>query len=47
MDKTINIAKNVDFTGLCFVNLVEFDSEFGHRRNPIGYLRCLEDADVK
>lgn len=47
MDKTINIAKNVDFTGLCFVNLVEFDSEFGHRRNPVGYLRCLEDADVK
>jgi phosphopentomutase len=27
--------------------LVEFDSEYGHRRNPIGYLRCLEDADVK
>ena len=47
MDKTINIAKNVDFTGLCFVNLVEFDSEYGHRRNPLGYLRCLEDADVK
>jgi len=47
MEKTIKIAKNVDFTGLCFVNLVEFDSEFGHRRNPLGYLRCLEDADVK
>lgn len=47
MEKTINIAKNVDFTGLCFVNLVEFDSEYGHRRNPLGYLRCLEDADVK
>ncbi len=47
MDKTINIAKNVDFTGLCFVNLVEFDSEYAHRRNPLGYLRCLEDADVK
>ena len=47
MEKTIRIAKDVDFTGLCFVNLVEFDSEYGHRRNPIGYLRCLEDADVK
>lgn len=47
MEKTIKIAKDVDFTGLCFVNLVEFDSEYGHRRNPIGYLRCLEDADVK
>jgi phosphopentomutase len=47
MEKTIKIAKNVDFTGLCFVNLVEFDSEFGHRRNPTGYLKCLEDADVK
>ena len=47
MEKTIKIAKNVDFTGLCFVNLVEFNSEFGHRRNPTGYLKCLEDADVK
>ena len=29
------------------VNLVEFDSEYGHRRNPIGYGHCFEEFDVK
>lgn len=47
MDKTINIAKTVDFTGLCFVNLSELDSEYAHKRNPLGYLRALEDIDIK
>ena len=47
MDKTIEEAKNNDFTGMCFVNLVEFDSEYGHRRNPIGYGECLEAFDIK
>ena len=47
MDKTIEEAKNFDFTGLCFVNLVEFDSEYGHRRNPIGYGECLEAFDKR
>ncbi len=47
MDKTIAIAKNNNFTGLCFVNLVEFDSEYGHRRNPSGYKNALEEFDVK
>jgi len=45
MNKTIDEAKNNDFKGLCFVNLVEFDSEYGHRRNSIGYKKCLEDFD--
>ncbi len=45
MDKTINELVNVDFTGLCFVNLVEFDSEYGHRRDPIGYGMALERFD--
>ena len=36
-----------DFTGLCFVNLVEFDSEYGHRRNPVGYYNCLKEANDK
>ena len=45
MDKTIAQAKDKDFTGLCFVNLVEFDSEFGHRRDPIGYGKALEAFD--
>ena len=33
MEQTIEIAKR-DFTGLCFVNLVDFDALWGHRRNP-------------
>ena len=47
MDKTIDELVNHDFTGLCFVNLVEFDSEFGHRRNPIGYGEALERFDIR
>ncbi len=47
MDKTIDEAKNHDFTGLCYVNLVEFDSEYGHRRNPLGYGKALEEFDVR
>ena len=47
MDKTIKELKEVDFTGLCFVNLVEFDSEYGHRRDPIGYGEALERFDKR
>ena len=47
MDKTINEAKEHDFTGICFVNLVEFDSEYGHRRDPIGYGECIERFDKR
>jgi phosphopentomutase len=47
MNKTIDEAKNHDFEGLCYVNLVEFDSEYGHRRNPLGYGKCLEEFDGK
>ncbi len=46
MIKTINETK-IDFTGLCFVNLVEFDSEYGHRRNPLGYGKAIEEFDVR
>ncbi len=45
MNKTIEQAKNDDFEGICFVNLVEFDSEYGHRRDPIGYGKALETFD--
>ena len=47
MNKTINIAKNDDFNGLCFVNLVDFDMEYGHRRDINGYARCIEQFDTK
>ena len=46
MNKTIEIAKGDEFKkGLCFVNLVEFDSEYGHRRNPIGYGEAIRAFD--
>lgn len=47
MDKTIEIAKNDDFTGLCFVNLVDFDMEYGHRRDIKGYHDALEQFDKR
>ncbi len=47
MDKTIDQVKNDEWEGLCFVNLVEFDSEYGHRRNPQGYAKALEEFDVR
>ena len=33
------------FTGLSFINLVDFDSKYGHRRDPEGYARALEAFD--
>lgn len=46
MEQTIDIAKR-DFTGLCYVNLVDFDALWGHRRNVSGYGDELERFDVK
>ena len=46
MEQTIEIAQK-DFTGLCFLNLVDFDALWGHRRNPEGYAKELEKFDVK
>ena len=34
-----------DFQGLCFVNLVEFDMVYGHRRDADGYARALSEFD--
>ena len=44
MEQTIAIAKE-DFKGLCFVNLVDFDALWGHRRNVEGYGREIEKFD--
>ena len=44
MEQTIEIAKR-DFTGLCFVNLVDFDALWGHRRDVPGYGREIEKFD--
>ncbi len=46
MNKTMDIIKSKEFNeGFCFVNLVEFDSEYGHRRNPVGYGKAIETFD--
>jgi phosphopentomutase len=45
MLKTMALAKG-DFTGLAFVNLVDFDALYGHRRDPLGYRLALEEFDT-
>ncbi len=47
MEQTIDIAKREDWNGLCFVNLVDFDALWGHRRDPIGYGAEIERFDEK
>jgi phosphopentomutase len=44
MTKTIAVMTK-PFRGLCFTNLVEFDSLYGHRRDPVGYARALAEFD--
>ena len=44
MSITTEIAKK-NFNGLCFVNLVDFDALYGHRRDPKGYHHALEEFD--
>jgi phosphopentomutase len=46
MEQTLDIT-DTDFTGLCFVNLVDFDALWGHRRDPIGYAKEIEQFDIK
>lgn len=47
MEQTIEVASARDFHGLCFVNLVDFDALWGHRRDPQGYAGELERFDEK
>ncbi len=44
MNNLINLASE-DFTGLAFLNLVDFDALYGHRRDVAGYAKCLEEFD--
>lgn len=46
ISKTVE-ALNSDFEGLLFTNLVDFDSKFGHRRNPEGYANAIEAFDKR
>ncbi len=45
----MQICKSIastDFSGLCFLNLVDFDSQFGHRQNTDGYAAALSEFDT-
>lgn len=46
MHQITEVAKE-DFTGLCFLNLVDFDALYGHRRDPIGYGKAIEEFDMQ
>ena len=44
MEQTLALAER-EFEGLCFVNLVDFDSKFGHRQDAEGYAAALAEFD--
>ena len=46
MDKFISTFDE-EFTGISFLNLVDFDALFGHRRDPKGYGQALEGYDAR
>ncbi len=46
MDKTLEYMDKYK-GGLIFTNLVEFDSTWGHRNDPVGYKKGLEDFDIR
>ena len=46
IEATISAIEN-DKASLVFTNLVDFDMHFGHRRDVVGYAKCLEEFDAK
>lgn len=46
IDRTIQRLEQA-FHGLLFTNLVDFDSLYGHRRNPLGYAKAIEEFDAR
>ena len=46
MERTIELAATQE-GGLVFVNLVDFDMLYGHRRDPRGYRAALEEFDAQ
>lgn len=44
MDQLNKVVRS-NFHGMSFLNLVDFDANFGHRRDPIGYGEALEEFD--
>jgi phosphopentomutase len=46
MDKLVE-SLDMEFTGMSFLNLVDFDALYGHRRDPEGYGKALEEYDAR
>ena len=46
VDQLLDQMKQVK-EGLLFVNLVDFDSQYGHRRDVAGYANALEEFDAR
>lgn len=46
VDKTLEYMDSID-NGLIFTNLVDFDMLYGHRNDPKGYKKALEDFDKR
>lgn len=46
MDKFAEVVRR-DFHGMSFLNLVDFDANFGHRRDPMGYGQALQEFDAR
>ena len=47
VDLTVRALRETGDGGLIFVNLVDFDTEYGHRRDVAGYAACLEAFDKR
>lgn len=47
VDATITHMKTAEDNSVIFTNLVNFDQDFGHRRDPIGYAKELEAFDQR
>ncbi|MFB6356718.1 MAG: phosphopentomutase [bacterium] len=45
IDKTLDLIRTSEEEGMIFTNLVDFDSKYGHRNNPLGYAQALEEWD--
>ncbi|XQW83397.1 phosphopentomutase [Thalassotalea piscium] len=47
VDATITHIKSAPDNSIIFTNLVNFDQDYGHRRNPVGYAQALEGFDKR
>jgi phosphopentomutase len=46
-DKLLQEVSVLPTSGLIFANFVDFDTEYGHRRDVVGYAKCLEAFDAR